>query len=234
MSGEGIGIIIPCLNEVGMLQERLQALQPLRRAGHELILVDGGSDDGTPERARGLVDQCLRAPAGRASQMNHGAAATDKAILWFLHLDSRLPGGADRQVSAAAGGGGWGRFDVRLSGRGLAFRMIERMMNLRSCLSGIATGDQGIFVHRSLFEAVAGFPPIPLMEDIALSRRLKRHRRPRCVKTPIQTSSRRWERHGIVRTVLLMWLLRLGYFIGISPWRLARLYPLCGSPTRAS
>ena len=200
------------------------ALQGLRRAGHELILVDGGSDDGTRELARSLVDRLIDSSAGRARQMNAGAQVAHGEILWFLHLDSRLPPGAAQQVIDSAGGGGWGRFDVRLSGRHILFRLIERLMNLRSCISGIATGDQGIFVHRELFFAPDGFPDIPLMEDIVLSRRLRCRRRPVCLRPPLVTSSRRWERHGILRTVLLMWYLRLAYFLGASPDYLARLY----------
>ncbi len=200
------------------------ALQGLRGAGHELILVDGGSDDGTGELARTLVDRLIDSPAGRARQMNAGARVARGEILWFLHLDSRLPPGAAQQVIDSARGGGWGRFDVRLSGRHILFRLIERLMNLRSCISGIATGDQGIFVHRELFFAPDGFPDIPLMEDIVLSRRLRYRRRPVCLRPPLVTSSRRWERHGILRTVLLMWYLRLAYFLGASPDYLARLY----------
>lgn len=218
-----LSIIIPCLNESTMVRERLTALQGLRRAGHELILVDGGSDDGTLELAGSLVDQMIDSPTGRARQMNAGAKAAQGEILWFLHLDSRLPPGAAQRVIDSVAGG-WGRFDVRLSGRHILFRVIERLMNLRSCVSGIATGDQGIFVHRELFFASDGFPDIPLMEDIVLSRRLKRRRRPVCLRPPLVTSSRRWERHGILRTVLLMWYLRLAYFLGASPEYLARLY----------
>lgn len=229
-----LSIIIPCLNESAMVRERLEPLQGLRNAGHELILVDGGSDDATRELAGPLVDRLLRSTAGRARQMNAGARAARGEILWFLHLDSRLPPGAAQQVIDSAGGGGWGRFDVRLSGRHILLRPVERLMSLRSRISGIATGDQGIFVHRELFFALNGFPDIPLMEDIALSRLLKRRRRPVCLRSPLVTSSRRWERHGILRTVLLMWYLRLAYFLGARPEYLARLYRPCCSPTPAS
>ena len=229
-----LSIIIPCLNESAIVRKRLVALQGLRLAGHELILVDGGSDDGTRELAGPLVDRLIDSPPGRARQMNGGARAARGEILWFLHLDSRLPPGAAQRVIDSAGGGGWGRFDVRLSGRHILFRLIERLMNLRSCISGIATGDQGIFVHRELFFALDGFPDIPLMEDIALSRRLKRRQRPVCLRPPLVTSSRRWERHGILRTVLLMWYLRLAYFLGASPDYLARQYRPCNTPKPAS
>lgn len=226
-----ISIILPCLNEATIAASRLRALQPLRADGHELILVDGGSSDGTPRIAADLVDLCLSSPRGRASQMNRGAARASGDILWFLHLDSTLPPGAAQQLLSAAETNGWGRFNVRLSGTRPVFRLIETLMNLRSCITGIATGDQGVFVRRSMFQAVGGFPDIVLMEDIALSRRLKRQGRPSCVRVELGTSSRRWESHGILRTVLLMWSLRLGYFLGVSPDRLIRLYPPCNTPT---
>jgi len=211
--------------------ERLRPLQELRADGHQLILVDGGSGDGTRELAAPLVDLLLDSPPGRARQMNAGAEAAAGDILWFLHLDSRLPPGAARQVIKACDESDWGRFDIRLSGRHILFRLIERLMNLRSCLTGIATGDQGIFVQRELFGTVGGFPDIPLMEDIALSRLLKRHCRPVCLRPVLTTSSRRWEHHGILRTVLLMWYLRLAYFFGASPDYLARLYRSCNTDT---
>jgi hypothetical protein len=154
--------------------------------------------------------------------------------LWFLHLDTRVPEGANTLVAGAGAATAWGRFDVRLSGDHLVLRGVERLMNLRSRLTGIATGDQGIFVRRDLFFDVGSFPEIPLMEDIALSRALKRHGRPLCLYPPLVTSSRRWERHGVLRTVLHMWLLRLAYSIGTSPERLARWYPLCNTRKPAS
>lgn len=234
MNSTPLSLIVPCLNESSILQERLTALQRLRQAGHELILVDGGSGDGSRALAAPLVDQLLDSEPGRARQMHQGARAARGAVLWFLHLDSELPLGAEAQVLRIGSTGGWGRFDVHLSGRSPAFRVIERMMNLRSCLSGIATGDQGIFVHRDLYFAVDGYPDIPLMEDIALSRRLKHHRRPACVGLALLTSSRRWESRGILRTVLLMWCLRLAYFLGASPAYLARLYRPCSTRAPAS
>lgn len=229
-----VSIVIPCLNEAAIVRQRLSALQGLRERGHQLILVDGGSDDGTLELTAGLIDCLVASPPGRARQMNRGAAVAEGATLWFLHLDTEVPADADRLILRALDHRLWGRFDVRLSGRQTAFRVIEWMMNRRSCLTGIATGDQGLFVRRGLFEQVRGFPQIDLMEDIALSRRLKRQGRPACIKTPLFTSSRRWETHGIVRTVLLMWSLRLAYFLGASPAFLARQYPSCptDSPKR--
>jgi len=221
-----VSIIIPTRNEAATLPLLLDDLEPLRQQGHEVLLVDGRSHDDTRSIAEGRVDRVLQAPQGRARQMNAGAAAAGGDVLWFLHADTRVPQGApDALEEALAGRHRWGRFDVRLSGRHWAFRVIERMMNLRSCLSGIATGDQGIFIRRSSFNDVGGYPDLPLMEDIALSRKLRQRQRPRCVRTPrLETSSRRWETRGIWRTVWLMWRLRLAYALGADPAELARLY----------
>ena len=229
MDSASLSLIIPCLNESGIVHERLTALQAMRQAGHELILVDGGSSDDTQAIAAPLADQLLESDPGRARQMRLGARSAQGKVLWFLHLDTELPPGAEAQVLEVGCTGGWGRFDVRLTGRHLVFRVIERMMNLRSCLTGIATGDQAIFVHRDLYFSVHGFPDIPLMEDIALSRRLKHRRRPVCARLTLLSSSRRWESQGILRTVFLMWYLRLAYFLGANPAYLARLYRSCGT-----
>ncbi|MBK5929884.1 TIGR04283 family arsenosugar biosynthesis glycosyltransferase [Halochromatium salexigens] len=220
-----LSIIIPTLNEADAIVALLGDLAALRAAGHELILVDGGSTDTTQALAEPLVDRLLAAPRGRAAQMNVGAQAATGELLWFLHADSRVPAAtAEALLAAAHTGVRWGRCDVRLSGRHPLLRVIERAMNLRSCLSGIATGDQGLFVTRADFTAVGGFPDIPLMEDIALSRRLRRLARPLCLRPALITSSRRWESRGILRTMVLMWRLRLAYALGADPARLARLY----------
>ncbi|MEA3644277.1 MAG: TIGR04283 family arsenosugar biosynthesis glycosyltransferase [Lamprobacter sp.] len=224
-----ISIIIPTLNEADVIGALLGDLAALRAAGHELILVDGGSRDATRTLAEPLVDRLLAAPRGRAAQMNAGAQAATGELLWFLHADSRVPAATAEALLAAARPVErpvvrWGRCDVRLSGRHPLLRVIERAMNLRSCMSGIATGDQGLFVSRADFTAVGGFPDIPLMEDIALSRRLRRLARPLCLRTALITSSRRWESRGILRTVMLMWRLRLAYVLGADPARLAGLY----------
>lgn len=221
-----LSIIVPTLNEASCIGTLLDDLAPLRAAGHELILVDGGSDDDTVRLASHHVDHVLDSPAGRARQMNTGAAAANGDVLWFVHADSRIPEGAgDALLEALRCGADWGRFDVRLSGRDWRLRMIERMMNLRSCITGIATGDQGMFISRSLFESCGGFPAIALMEDIALSRRLRSSSRPACIPKPrLVTSSRRWESRGPLRTVWLMWRLRLAYALGTAPDTLARRY----------
>jgi rSAM/selenodomain-associated transferase 2 len=222
----GISIILPVLNEAAHIAACLDALQPLRGQHCELIIADGGSQDRTVALAEPLADRVIISPKGRAAQMNTGAQQASNAILWFLHVDSQPPPAAANLISAALSDPHchWGRFDVRLSGRQTGLRVVETLMNVRSRLTGIATGDQGIFVRREQFEQVGGYPPIALMEDIALSRSLKRHSRPVCLRQPLITSSRRWERDGIARTILLMWRLRLAYFLGVDPERLARIY----------
>lgn len=220
-----LSIVLPALDEAAGIEATLQALEPLRARGVEIVLADGGSGDGTPALAAPWVDAVLQAPRGRALQMNAGAAAARGAVLLFLHADTRLPALADLQVlRAVAGGARWGRFDVRIEGRPAMLRVVATLMNLRSRLSGIATGDQAIFVTREAFEGVGGFPVQPLMEDIELSRRLKRLSRPACLRERASTSGRRWEQRGVWRTIFLMWRLRWRYWRGDSPSRLAQAY----------
>ena len=221
-----ISIVIPVLNEALGIATFLAHLQAWRAAGHELILVDGGSTDGTCEHGAPLVDQALSAARGRALQMNVGAAASTGEILLFLHADTTLPAEAVALLSAIAAQNSdfWGRFDVHLSGAGTGYRVIETLMNLRSRVTGIATGDQALFVSRAWFEQVGGFPLIALMEDIALSARLKRRARPMCLSSRVITSSRRWEHRGIARTLFEMWGLRLLFACGVKPSLLARCY----------
>ncbi len=224
--GERISIVVPALNEAGGIRASLAALQPLRARGHEVIVVDGGSTDGTMELAAPLADRVVAAARGRAVQQNAGAAAASGDILLFLHADTTLPQGADALVldGLRRSGRGWGRFDVRLSGRHPLLRVVERMIGLRSRLSGIATGDQAIFVRREWFRRAGGFPELPLMEDVAITRALKRLGPPLPLRARVTTSSRRWEERGIVRTILLMWRLRWAYFLGADPADLARRY----------
>ena len=221
-----IAIILPVLNEEAQIAACLTLLQPLRRQDCELIVVDGGSDDQTVALAEPLADRVIAGSRGRAAQMNAGARQAHGDILWFLHADSLPPPDAATLIRAALAQPNrhWGRFDVRLSGRHPLLRGVEALMNVRSRLTGIATGDQGIFVRREVFERVGGYPALALMEDIALSRLLKRHSRPVCLRQRLTTSSRRWESSGILRTILLMWRLRLAYFFGADPDRLARMY----------
>jgi rSAM/selenodomain-associated transferase 2 len=221
-----ISIIMPVLNEADGIGAALDDLQPLRTAGVEVVVVDGGSSDGTVDRIRGRADAVLGSAPGRAIQQNLGAAAAGGEVLLFLHVDTRLPGGAVEAVldGLDRSGLGWGRFDVRLSGRHPLLRVVERLISLRSGLTGIATGDQAVFVRRELFERVGGFPAIPLMEDVALSTRLRETGRPLCLRARVTTSSRRWESRGILRTILLMWRLRLAYWLGADPAALAARY----------
>lgn len=223
-----ISVIVPALNEADCIPATLHALQAMRARGHEVIVVDGGSRDRTVALAAPLADRVLRTAAGRARQMNAGAAVAGGELLWFLHADTLAPADADRILAEAVQGAGgataWGRFDVRLSGDGLLLAAVGRLMNLRSRLTGIATGDQGLFVHRALFRQLGGFADLPLMEDIELSRRLKRVGRPLCLRRTLRTSSRRWETRGVVRTILLMWSLRAAYCLGVPARRLAARY----------
>jgi rSAM/selenodomain-associated transferase 2 len=220
-----LSVVIPALDVAAALPALLEDLRELRSAGTELILVDGGSRDGTPELAAARVDRLLRSPPGRARQMNVGAAQAGGDYLWFLHADTRLsPTCLAALQQALVDEPGWGRFDIRLSGAGPSLWLIGLMINLRSRLTGIASGDQGIFVRRELFESLGGYADIPLMEDLELCRRLRRVARPRCLRPPLSTSSRRWEQHGTWRTVWLMWRLRLAYYRGVSPEQLAGRY----------
>lgn len=220
-----LSIIIPARDEAQALPLLLADLHAVLAAGAEVIVVDGGSLDGTVDVARQGADQVLHAPSGRARQMNAGAAAASGEYLWFLHADTRVGAPAvQRLLQVLDSAPLWGRFDVRLSGRALALRVIGSMISLRSRFTGIATGDQGIFVQRSVFNRMGGYADLPLMEDIELCRRLNAQARPCCVRPPLVTSSRRWEQHGTWRTVWLMWRLRLAYYCGAEPAELARRY----------
>jgi rSAM/selenodomain-associated transferase 2 len=217
-------IVLPVLNEAAIIVAALQELAPLRRRGAEIIVADGGSRDGTAQLAKPFADRIITVRRGRGAAMNAGAALGTGDTLLFLHADTALPDGTDRLIDAALAGRAWGRFDLRIAGSHPLLAVVARMINLRSRLTGIATGDQAIFVSRAAFAAAGGFPDLPLMEDIAMSRRLKRLCRPFCIATPAVTSGRRWERKGVVRTILLMWRLRLSYYLGVEPALLARLY----------
>ena len=221
-----ISVILPALNEAAGIVETLQAMQEMRVRGLEIIVVDGGSIDNTVALCTPLADRVIIAATGRARQMQAGTAMAHGSILWFLHADSRPPLDADRAITTALDFGShhWGRFDVCFHQASLLLSTVATLMNLRSRLTGIATGDQGIFVTRELFERVNGYPQIPLMEDIALSCRLKQHTRPACLEDRLVTSARRWQSQGTLRTILLMWSLRLAYFLGVSPARLAQFY----------
>lgn len=220
-----LSIVMPVLNEAAGLQATLQALQALRAGGHELIVVDGGSQDDSAALAAALADEVVHSPRGRARQMNAGAAQARHDTLLFLHADTRLPAAADAAVAQALQRGArWGRFDVRIEGRSAWLPVVAWFMNRRSRLSGIATGDQALFVQRALFQQLGGFPEQPLMEDVELSRRLRAQSRPACLRARVVTSGRRWDERGAWRTIVLMWRLRWLYWRGTPAEQLARAY----------
>lgn len=222
-----ISVIIPALNEAASIQATLLPLQPLRQGQHEVILVDGGSIDNTIELAQALTDKIITSPKGRARQMNAGAKQAHGDVYWFLHSDTLAPENADKIIKQHLHDSGrhWGRFNIHLSGQQFIFRLIAWMMNTRSRITGIATGDQGIFIKAGVFNKLKGFKAIPLMEDIEISKRLlAQYGRPVCIGEKLLTSSRRWEQQGIIKTILLMWQLRLAYFLGCKPETLARYY----------
>lgn len=225
MSAPFLSVIIPVLNEAAAIGAQLGALQTLREQGAELILVDGGSSDDTTEKARPLVDQVIGAACGRAAQMNAGAQRSRAQTLLFLHADTGLPATAFENIRSAIDAGAvWGRFDVRIDSLHPLLRIVEQAMNWRSRLTGIATGDQAIFVCRDRFEQIGGYPDLPLMEDIALTTKLKRMAAPDCLRECVVTSGRRWEKRGVVRTIVLMWRLRAAFFFGADPAKLAVRY----------
>jgi rSAM/selenodomain-associated transferase 2 len=218
-------VIVPVWMEAAGVTDTLRALQPIRTRGHEVVVVDGGSTDQTVELARPLCDRVVVSEKGRALQMNAGAAAAKGDLLLFLHADTRLPANSlEHLASFVHSSRPWGRFDVRLSGERPLFRVIAWFMNQRSRLTGICTGDQAMFVRRDAFEALGGFQPMPLMEDVEFSRRLCLVSRPFCIKEPVVTDSRRWQTHGAWRTIFLMWQLRWRYWRGESPESLAQIY----------
>lgn len=262
--GWSLHIVIPALNEGETLRACLRDVQPLRERGARVVVADGGSTDTSWVLAQALSDHVIAAPRGRALQMNAGAAwkppnkpcmltrapaaanartdakgigssgVADADVLLFLHADTRLPPNADALIlQALQQGHVWGRFDVAFAPAG-RLAWLAAMMNLRSVWSGIATGDQGMFVRREVFESMGGFARQPLMEDIELSKRLKRVGWPARIKARVTTSARRWETHGVWRTVVLMWRLRLAYFWGTSPHVLANQYGYRPAPAPAS
>ena len=220
-----LSIIVPALDEAAGIEACLRPLQGLRARGVEVIVVDGGSGDATRELAMPLADRVLDSTRGRARQMNAGAVVASGDALLFLHADTLLPADADGLVHAAiAAGARWGRFDVSITGSNALLRAVAFTMNARSRYTGIATGDQAIFVKRAAFDEAGGFPDIPLMEDVALSRALRGGGRPACLRAKAITSGRRWEKRGTLRTILLMWRLRLAYASGADPRALAHRY----------
>jgi rSAM/selenodomain-associated transferase 2 len=225
LNAPALSIVMPVLNEAGHLDATLRALAPLQQRGVEVIVVDGGSDDDTVEVAKRQGILVCVSPRGRARQMNTGAALARGDMLLFLHADTQLPPDADRLVAQAiARGAVWGRFDVTIPGQSALLPVVAALMNIRSRWTGIATGDQALFVKREIFQRLGGFPDQPLMEDIELSRRLCRLSRPACLRAKVTTSGRRWDTRGAWSTIFLMWRLRWRYWRGESAERLAELY----------
>ena len=219
-----LSIIIPTWNESSCIEMTLTLLQPIRQWS-EIIVVDAGSKDSTQDLARPLADIVITSEKGRAIQMNTGANAAKGEYLLFFHADTQMSTKTQSALFTALQHKPiWGRFDINLSGKIVMLRIVALFMNWRSHLTGIATGDQGIFVQQSLFAAIGQFPSIALMEDIAISRKLRRISRPTCISQALITSSRRWESAGCMATILLMWRLRLLYFFGTDPEKLARIY----------
>lgn len=218
-----ISIIIPTLNEAGTIQVSLSNIQA-HRPRCEILVVDGGSADQTVALALPLADQVFTAEKGRAKQMNFGAQQAKGELLLFLHADTCLPDQALELIGKLPAHYQWGRFDIELTGAHPLLKIIARMMNLRSRLTGIATGDQAIFTTREAFNAVGRYTEIALMEDIDLSRKLKRISPPYCIEAKVISSARRWEQFGVSKTMLLMWSLRLRFFLGENPEKLAKLY----------
>lgn len=219
-----LSIVIPVLNEAASIKPLLQRLAPMRGRGAELIVVDGGSEDDTASVAADHADLVLASERGRAVQMHAGALAASRDALLFLHADTVLPPDADMRIEQALGTHAWGRFDVMLDGAHPFYRVIAAMMNLRSRVTSIATGDQAMFMRRAFYFQAGGYPPLALMEDIAFCKRARRLARPAYLREQVTTSARRWEKNGIARTVLLMWRLRLAYFLGADPDVLALRY----------
>lgn len=224
-----IAIVIPVLNEEAVIDSALQSLAPFRADGVSIVVADGGSDDRTAEQARAGADHVLVVSRGRARQMNAGAAAalaSGADAYVFLHADSSLPPGAIAAIANALRNGrhAWGRFDIAIDGRSRWLPVVATLMNLRSRMTGIATGDQAIFVTAAAFAACGGFPDWPLMEDVGISRALKQLSRPAALRLRVTTAGRRWDTHGALRTIALMWWLRLRFFLGAKPESLAASY----------
>jgi len=227
-----LSIIIPIRNEAPLIAQQLALLQTYRQAGHELIIVDGDSQDGSFQAALPWADKVLSSPKGRGQQLHLGAQAAQGDTLLFLHIDTRLPPQADQLIHTALQQSDrvWGHFKVSLSGQHPLFPLIAQLMNLRACLTAMVTGDHCLFVQNTAYQDCGGFPAVSLMEDLHLSKRLKRLSKPLCLPQTVITNSRRWQQHGVIRTIMTMWWMRLAWFFGVDEDRLARWYTQIPKP----
>ena len=221
-----LSIIVPVLNEAQFLSRQHNLFKSLLREGHEIIIVDGGSEDKSVLIARSVDCETFITKASRGYQLHFGAMKSKNDTLLFMHADTLLPESATALISnvLTRSKKHWGRFDVSFNNSNLIFSIIAWFMNKRSCLTGVVTGDHAIFVNRDIYIRSGGFEDIPIMEDIEISKRLKKFSMPICLHDKVITSSRKWEAQGIIRTILKMWILRLLYFCGIPPRKLERLY----------
>lgn len=236
-----LSIVIPLLNEADNLPKLMGHLAHLNPAPYQVILVDGGSTDNSVAIAKELIEslidsspsvisgqvidwQIIESAAGRALQMNAGAELATGDVLLFLHADTQLPNHAIADITSAVRQAAWGRFDVRLDSSAWMLKVVSQMINWRSRFSGIATGDQAIFIKKPLFEQLGGYPQQPLMEDIELCKRLKAIGKPACLRSKVITSARRWQQYGTWRTIGLMWHLRFDYWRGVSADNIKQRY----------
>ncbi len=219
-----LSIIIPTLNEETSLPRLLAQLQSKKSKTTEIIIIDGGSTDQTLSNSVDTADLVIKSRPGRAEQMNAGATRARGQCLWFLHADSKVEFDFETVINSSFDQHTWGWFDIRLDHHQKIFRLIEFMMNTRSRLTSVATGDQGLFVHKDVFIRSGCFPKIALMEDIALSKKLRRLSRPFVSRQRVRTSARYWIESGPIRTIVKMWILRLLFCLGVSPLWLARVY----------
>jgi len=220
-----VSVIIPFINENNCLPLLIKQLTPVVQCGHEIILVDGGSSEAFKlnHDVEGIA--LCSSSKGRAKQMNYGVSIARGDVFWFLHADTKLLGKVQEYVALIENMNScWGRFNVKLSGNNITFNLIALLINIRSSLSNIATGDQGIFISRKLFDAVNGYDDIQIMEDISICKKLKKLSSPMNFKLELMTSSRRWQEKGILKTILTMWLMRFLFFIGVKPSTLIKIY----------
>ncbi len=230
MTHSSLSAIVPVRNENPAMLDNLAVLAQ-HKGMTEIIVVDVSDRYDTINKLDEL-QQCFEVlrvikgeTQGRAHQMNQGVAQAKGSIVWFIHADTQVPDGAPTQIlDTVSPTQPWGRFDVQFSNSSNLMKLVAFAMNLRSAVSGICTGDQAIFISRDLFRNLGGFPEIPIMEDVALTQRLKRHSRALRIRQPVTTSARRWETHGYIKTILQMWLIRFLYWVGVSPHALSRMY----------